>query len=370
MQRSKVHFKICLMLLFPLTLAVKYLAARRPDIVERYYSGYIYPALSGIISSISGSFPFSLAEMLAVLSLVLLSIAVVYSIISIAKSPGRRLKILAAYVSTAMAALSVVYFCFIMLWGLNYHRPSFASIAGLEVRPASVEELENLCRYLIDNANRLTDILPQDRQNVTVSAGRINDILIRAEKGYQAASKIIPELGGNYGRPKGVMLSKIMSYQGIGGIYFPFTAEANVNISEPLFMIPFTAAHEMAHQRGFAREDEANYIGYLAAIMHPDDDFQYSGTMAALLYSMNALAKQDFERYTLLKQSYAPGVVRDFLAWNEHCKKHEGFLSRATDRVNDVYLQANAQQDGVQSYGRMVDLLLAHHRNRGHSSTF
>ncbi len=332
-------------------------------VAERYYSRTVYRYLSQIISSITGVFPFSVAEVLIIAVLLLITAGVIYSILKLVRSPAERLKLVIKQLSIAAVAVSVVYFSFIMTWGLNYHRVSIASIANLDVRPASVEELESLCRYLIDRANGLRELVEEDRDGVMICPGGAGDILERAYKGYELASEVYPELGGKYGRPKGVMLSGIMSYQGIGGIYFPFTGEANVNVSGPHFMIPFTASHEMAHQRGFAREDEANYIGYLTSIMHPDYDFRYSGTMAALQYSMNALRRQDMDRYKRLKEEYSDGVARDFQAWYEHCKQHEGFVSRTTDRINDAYLQANAQSDGVRSYGRMVDLLLAHYRD-------
>lgn len=350
-------------LLFPLALACVYLASRAPAVVERYYSRTIYKFLSQVISSITGIFPFSLAEASVVLALVLIIIGVIYCITEILKNPGQRLRLLTRRLTAAAAAVSILYFGFTVVWGLNYHRVSIASIANLEVREASAEELEALCRHLIENANALRGFMEEDSYGVTVSPQGVQNILSRAYKGYLAASEVYPELGGRYGRPKAVMLSVVLSYQGIGGVYFPFTGEANVNVSEPHFMIPFTASHEMAHQRGFAREDEANYIGYLACIMHPDKDFRYSGTMAALQYSMNALRRHDMERYQRLRAEYSEGVARDFKAWSEHCRKYDGFIRETTDRINDTYLQANAQSDGVQSYGRMVDLLLAHYRD-------
>ncbi|MDD2573762.1 MAG: DUF3810 domain-containing protein [Bacillota bacterium] len=363
MLRKKKPGIIYLVLLFPLALTVAYLASRFPDAVELYYSRYLYRFLSQAISSATGILPFSVAEVMVVLVVILTAAGVVYGAVRLIKSPGKRMILLIRQLATLAVAASVVYFSFIAVWGLNYHRVSIASIANLEVRAVSVEELEVLCRYLIERANGLRELVKEDQNGVMVSPEGSSDMLKRAYKGYQAAAIIYPELGGRYGRPKGVMLSKVLSYQGIGGIYFPFTGEANVNISEPHFMIPFTASHEMAHQRGFAREDEANYIGYLASIMHSDPDFRYSGTMVALQYSMNALARQDRERYNSLKGEYSDGMVRDFNAWNEHCRKYEGFVRETTDRINDAYLQANAQSDGIQSYGRMVDLLLAHYRD-------
>nr|WP_051541162.1 DUF3810 family protein [Caldalkalibacillus mannanilyticus] len=157
-------------------------------------------------------------------------------------------------------------------------------------------------------------------------------------------------------------LSKVMSYQGIGGIYFPFTGEANVNILRPEYMLPFTATHEMAHQRGFAREDEANFVGYLAATMHPDYDFQYSGVMVILQTFMYIFEEHDQETYQELKKKCSPGVARDMGAWEEYLRQYQGWASQTTDRMNHIYLQMNAQSDGIQSYGRVADLLYAYYQ--------
>ena len=360
---NKTKRLILLMFLFPAAVGLTHLASRFPDAAERYYSRMIYRYTSQAISSFTGLLPFSVAEILVIAALLLMTVAAVHGIIRLVKSPGKRLKLLAKQLVATAAAVSILYFSFTAVWGLNYHRLSVADTAGLELRPASVEELESLCRHLIEKANELRDFVEEDQNGVMVSPKGAGDILKRAGKGYRAAAKTYPELGGGYGRPKAVMLSRVMSHQGIGGIYFPFTGEANVNVLQPHFIIPFTASHEMAHQRGFAREDEANYIGYLASVMHPDYDFRYSGTMAALRYSMNALAGHDMERYILLRQEYSEGVARDFNAWYEYCSRYEGFVKETTDRINDRYLQAQGQADGVQSYGRMVDLLLAHFRD-------
>jgi hypothetical protein len=150
-----------------------------------------------------------------------------------------------------------------------------------------------------------------------------------------------------------------MSYTGITGVYFPFTGEANVNVSVPDSDIPATSCHEMAHQRGFAREDEANYIAYLTCKMHPDVDFQYSGTLLALIETTNALYNQDPSAFKELRSKYSDGLIRDLGAINEYWEHYEGPVNEVSNKINDAYLKANNQSDGVQSYGRMVDLLLA-----------
>jgi hypothetical protein len=164
------------------------------------------------------------------------------------------------------------------------------------------------------------------------------------------------------GAPKPVMLSSLMSYAGISGIFIPFTGEANVNATLPEWQIPFTAAHELAHQRGYAREDEANYVGYRACRAHPDRDFQYSGTFEAALYALGALAGADRAAYGRLRATLSPPLVRDLGALSAWRARYRSRLGRVQDRVNDAYLKTQGQRDGVQSYGRMVDLLLAERR--------
>lgn len=121
-----------------------------------------------------------------------------------------------------------------------------------------------------------------------------------------------------------------MSYTGITDIYIPYTGEANINVNGTDMMLPSTVLHEMAHQRGFAIEDEANYIAYLSCTMYPDVDFQYSGVMLALIHSMNALASKDMDEYIKLTKIYSEGVRRDIRYYSNIWKQYEGKLEEAS----------------------------------------
>jgi hypothetical protein len=196
-----------------------------------------------------------------------------------------------------------------------------------------------------------------------ISGGKAH-ILDGGNAGYEQAGAIYPELGGRYGKPKGLLLSAPMSYLGLAGVYFPFTGEANVNMAVPDAMLPSTMSHEMAHQRGFAREDEANYIAYLTCSLNPDPDFQYSGNLLAVVISMNMLNRYDTERYTQLQEKYSKGVREDLKYYSVFLKKHESVVGQISNDVNDLYLKSNQQVDGVYSYNRMVDLLIAESRSK------
>jgi hypothetical protein len=360
-ERKKFNY-LYLLALLPLALAFSYLAPRSPILVEKIFSLKFYRIIAQGVSRITGIFPFSVAEVIIVAAILIAIVQIIRSVKELINSPRKRIRVLMKKLSVLAVILSLIYFLFITMWGLNYHRLPFEEIVGLDMQDVKPEELEALSRYLVDRANELRELVEENSDGIMILPDGVNGGLKRADLGYKAASVLYPELGGKYGRPKGVMLSKVMSYQGIGGVYFPFTAEANVNISGPHFMIPATALHEMAHQRGFARENEANYIAYITAAMHPDYDFQYSGTMLALIHTMGALRRLDSPKATEIRQQYSPGVLRDLEDWNKHLAEYEGIINRVSNAINNKYLQVNAQTDGVLSYNRMVHLLVAHYR--------
>ena len=145
-------------------------------------------------------------------------------------------------------------------------------------------------------------------------------------------------------------------------MFFPFTMESNINVDNPFSTVPWTMAHELAHQCGFMREDEANFIAYLACKESDDALMRYSGLLLAYDNATAALRKADPEAATQISAGLAPSVQRDLAERAEHWAQYEGPVQEASNAANDAYLKANNQSDGMRSYGRMVDLLLAEQR--------
>lgn len=356
---KKLKFKLGIILLAPIIMFINIVFMRFPGFVEKYYSNTIDKAIRQALSHITSVFPTSFAEFLVPLLAIILIYFIVALLISIRK------KVFFKKLVNTLVYASILYILFMVLWGFNYNRYSFDRLAGLKVEKSSKEELYSLCEKLIDKANNLRPFLKEDSKGVMTITGGYKNVFKREQLGYDEASKLYPELGGKYGPPKRILLSEEMSYTGITGIYIPYTAEANVNINETDFMLPSTVAHEMAHQRGFAREDEANYIAYVVCTKHPDLDFQYSGVMLAVTYSMDALAEVDMEGYKKLVKKYSEGVKRDLINESQYWAKYNGNVQDFTNNMNNTYLKSNGQQDGVKSYGKMVDLLLAEYKSKG-----
>lgn len=249
---------------------------------------------------------------------------------------------------------------FTLTCGINYGREPFSDYCGLNITEHTEEELVKLAAILINDANSYTPDLALDDNGLLT----LEDIDAREE-----AAACMSRLGnrydvldGWYPKPKSVVFSKVMSYQFITGIYSPFTIEANYNNDVPDTEKPYVMCHELSHLRGFMREDEAEFIAYLACMDSDVVEFRYSATLGALTYVMNQVNKNcSKEQYAQLYRTLNEQTLKDLLNVSSYWSDYKSDVAVAANAVNNAYLHANKQSDGVHSYGRMVDLLLAYY---------
>jgi hypothetical protein len=346
-------------------VAGRLLAAGQPEAVEAVYARRVFPLVARVVSAATGWLPFSLSETIVIAG-VLASGAAGFRVLVGARWRRWTAAGVASGVACLAAAIAAAVLAFDLGWGYNYDRAPVATLLRYDLAPAPAADLAALAGDLLAQAAVLREGLPEDGEGVFRLEDGRRGALRRAARGYAAPELVrrlpVPNLSAP---PKLVLLSPLMSYLGIGGIFIPYTGEANVNATLPDWEIPFTSAHELAHQRGFAREDEANYVGYLACRAHPDRDFQYSGTFRAALYALGALGQADRSSYLGLRGRVTAALRRDLAALTAWHRRYESRLGEVQERVNDAYLKTQGQADGVRSYGRMVDLLLAERRAAG-----
>jgi len=364
MKKMFQYKRIYLLALAPISLILIILARKSSYFAEQIYARHIYKWLSQIISTITGLFPFSLAEILLLLSLVLFPILLIRFIGKLIKNREHRRRRIFLGSLNILCLFSLTIFLFTILGGLNYYRHPFSQYSGLDIRESSVEELFMLTESLTLQANQLREQIPKtDDEGVfqlSMSTYKLAEI---AKDAFNKLAEDYPILKGKYGRPKPILLSSLLTRTEITGIFIPFTMEANVNVHVSDYSIPATMLHEMAHLRGVMREDEANFISYIAGMKSDNVEMQYSSTMLALISSSNALYDQDVDLYFKIRDLYGDGVRKDIKANSEFWAKYDDtVISTISNKINDTYLKANAQADGVKSYGRMVDLLLALYR--------
>lgn len=348
--------------------AVIYITARFiPGAAEYVYARGLYRAYSWVMSHLTGALGFSLGEILLITVPLLLVILLIIGIRRSFRAPkGQKLRRLGRLVSAVLAVTGVIFTWYMVACGTNYYRSEYAVFSGLEIRESGKEELYGLCSYLLEETSKARKVLTAGQESGAVpytSAYTPGQLAEEAAAAMTSLGERIDVLGGYYPRPKAVFFSRTMSRFGIVGVYFPWTGEANVNVDVSDYSIGASMCHELSHVRGFMREDEANYIAYLASTSSDCPELRYSGYMLALIHSTNRLYEQDPELYRSLR--WDSGIVADLRANSEYWDEFEDtVLDEAGEKMNNAYLKANAQEDGTKSYGRMVDLLLAEYRAR------
>lgn len=356
--------RIFLLLLIPLSFGLTYLVKHNSYIAEEIFAKKIYHVYSQILSSITGILPISIGELVVLAVPILITTYLVSWILRVVKAKENRAFLVGKGILNAGVTIGILLFMYTIGCGVNYYRYSFAYYSGLEIQESSKEELYELCQSLSERANSLRDQLDsEDVAGVFTLSMSWTELSKEMVVAYQNLAKDYKVLEGKYSVAKPLLVSKVMSRMELTGIFFPFTMEANVNVDIPDYSLPSTIAHEMAHTRGFMREDEANYIAYLACNASDNLEIQYSGVMEALIIAGNALYDKDVDLYREVAATYNNEVRVDLNANSEYWRQFENkTVSNIAEQVNNTYLILNDQEDGVQSYGRMVDLLLAEYR--------
>ena len=347
-KRREIRLLLASGVLFALSLLFQLLARLVPGFGE-WYAVTVYPFIVGTLGRISGIFPFSVVESAVYF---LIAAAVWYTVTHI-----RRIK---RVLVRALFLLTGIFFLFTFNCGVNYYRKPFSSYSGLEVRKSSKDELTELCAALTKTVNQYCE----DGVGAAMERKDAN------REGVAAMRRLgeqYPQLAGYYPRPKPLAWSYFFSVQQLCGQYSPFTVEANYNREMPDYNIPHTICHELSHLRGFMREDEANFIGYLACIGSDSPSYRYSGYLTGWVYATNALAKTDMDAYLELCGALDERAWVDLRGNNEFWARYDGKAAEVSNQLNDTYLKINSQADGVKSYGRVVDLMLAYTRKQADS---
>jgi hypothetical protein len=349
----------------PVQILLVQLISTQPAWVERVYTGNFYQVFSRFLRTIFGSFSFPIGQLLFY---AIIAAGLVWLTQQVYRVITKKIRFTAFTLNLLRGTftfLAVFYFLFMVFWGLNYHRLPVQSIVQLGKTTVSASALEQLCRRLIvlTNASR-RQLTPNEQQPLHLPISH-RQLLTKAPQGFWAVAQKYPALNYSHPAVKSVYIPQLMSFFGVGGIYFPFTGEANVNMDPPDFLLPATVCHEMAHQIGFASEDEANYVAYLACRLNPDPSFGYSGNLMAMKYAMNRLKKMNPTTFTRLEKSYSTGVVLDLQASREYWNKFQNPVAEFSDVFYDLFLKANDQKAGIESYSKMVELILGEYRKNG-----
>jgi len=348
-------------LLLPAALLAQGLAAGHPGWIEEHYSQALFPRISSALASISRHSPVSLAELLILVLVFLIGVGVLRTLrqLSLSRSRGPGWLLIVFNGSLRLLALAgFLYTAYLASWGFNHHRQSFATVAGWEVERPTAGLMVELACQVTEDLNALRDKLEEDDQQVMRLGLDRRELERAAREAYGGLGTLHPSLKVAPGVPRRPIASPLMSASWITGIYSPFTAEAHINDEIPDAQLAFVTSHELAHSLGFAREDEANFLAYLACRESAEPALAYSGALAAWRYLSGALARIEPRRLLGVTERLSAPVVRDLTAINKFWTRERSSFTDFATEVNHNYLKSQGQAEGVATYGLVVDLLV------------
>lgn len=298
---------------------------------------------------------FSAAECLIALFAVTMIAYIIYKLILIVRGGDRLRQAYSALMTLAAAGLSV-YALFCVLWGVYYYGDDFETMSGIRAEKISTQQLELVTRYFAARLNEYGESVRKDENGLY--AVTADELIEKSPEVFSVTEGRFACLEGPDIAVKGVCFSRVMSYLDFTGFFFPFTAEANVNTDCPTSSLAATIAHELSHQRGVAKEQEANFTAVMACLDYGDTDYCYSACRLAYIHLGNALYGEDREAWAEIYSGLSDFVKRDFKMESEYWKQFETPVQTVSNAVYEGFLQSYDQELGLKSYGACVDLLV------------
>lgn len=309
----------------------------------------------GFLAELFSVFPFSAAEFIIY---VVAGWAVVYLILELVRLALHKDRLKRAY-KLLLRLLSLglgIYALFCLFWGVYYYGDDFMAASGLDSGEISTEQLETVTAYFAALSNRYAGQVQRD-ENGLYTADRAA-ILARSPEVFEKIQEKFPCLAGPAVAAKPFMFSKLLSYTDFTGFFFPFTGEANVNTDFPPSLFASTVAHELSHQRGVAKEQEANFVAVMASLEYGDADYCYSACLLAYTHLGNALYSADREAWRAIYENLDENILKDFAANRGYWAQFETPVQAVSNTVYEGFLQSYDQELGLKSYGACVDLLV------------
>lgn len=340
---------IIALLIIPQYVLVKWLS-NYPEFIESYYSNGLYPYISKMFRFMLGWLPFSFGDMVY-------GIAIIYIIRWFYKNFKRLKTDTKNWFIDVFSALSMLYLAFHLFWGLNYYRLPLYQSLGLESQ-YTTEELVAVTKKLIEKSNALHSIIIKNDTLPIVIPYSKNTILNMVQEGYEGLEQEFSHLEYHPKSIKKSLFSVPLTYMGFSGYLNPLTNEAQVDYLIPTYIFPTTASHEVAHQLGYAAENEANFIGCLAAINHNDVYFTYSGYTFALRFCLNEIYRRDKALFDSITQTVNTGILKNYQEMRTFWEAYENSAEPLFKKTYSTYLKANKQDKGMESYSYVVALFV------------
>jgi hypothetical protein len=347
-------------LLILLTILIK-LASLYPDWVETNYSNGIYPLISRLQRILFGWIPFSIGD----LFYGFLVLVVLFRTFRFFKLLFKK-KINRTYFITALQEsiffLLFVYVFFNLLWGLNYNRRGIAYQLHLNVKTYTLADLDTLTKTLAQRLNDYAPLISEERRD---SFDKKRLLFETAHEAFKLGEKNYAFLKYKTRSVKPSLYSYLGNYLGFQGYYNPFSGEAQVNTTVPRVLEPFVTAHEIAHQIGYGKENEANFVGFLASKHSESAVLKYSMYFDMYRYAVGEISRRDTNLARTFAEATHPQVKKDIEELRKFFIKYKNPVEPVIMWGYGHFLKANNQPAGKRSYNEVVAWLIAYYKKFG-----
>lgn len=328
--------------------------------VESWYSNGVYPVFSRYLRQFFGWLPFSFGDILYGLVILWMIVKIAGGMRAIYKRQVTRQSFFGGF-KKVLNIILLVYIFFNVFWGINYNRRGIAGQLDLKMEKYTLEDLKKINALLVEKVN----VSKRSLQNKPFRYPSNKELFSKMKEAYVQAELVYPFLKYQPVSVKPSIWSLLGNYMGFTGYYNPFTGEAQVNTLVPKFLQPFTTCHEIAHQLGYAKEMEANFVAYLAAAASEDTLLHYSVYLDLFLYSNRNLFFIDSAAAKEYAKLLFPEVSDDLKEWKMFNKKYRNPVEPVFRWIYSIYLRRNLQPQGLLSYDEVTGFIIAYYKKFG-----
>lgn len=345
-----------LVLVLSIVLLVLFVTAKYPAFIERYYSEGVFPYLVVLLRGLFNFIPFSVGDIAYLIFIIWTGYGLIQLIRQVAK---RQFRAVGLHLLKGIVVLQVMLIMFYAFWGLNYSRQPAVRLFHLQDTTYTLAQVKTLSNRIVDSLNSCrSKVTDEDLQSSNAAIISVSELAVNH------LARFNPIMAGWHPHVKRSLFTPLLNYMGTSGYNNPFTGEAQLNSQMPVFDRPVTACHEMAHQLGFAREDEANFVGFISGSRSDDRLLKYSAYYLATEELLLYLRRRDSAGHKQLVSRLSKPVREDFRRDSLYWTHYEGAIDQITGSFYNEFLKANKQPAGLRTYNRMIVLLLAWYRQR------
>jgi hypothetical protein len=315
--------------------------------VERWYAKWFYPFLQQNLTALSNRLPIALFDV-AIVVFLLIAIGIWTWSIRLARKK-HAMRSLARGLAATLTLFAVVYLWFLAAWGLNYARPALESQVGFEASRVTPEAVRALAEHAVTRANKTYAAAhAAGFPAITEAPPRLSDALHQVEREFGRPRSTL------VATPKWSLFTPFYRASGVSGQLGPFFLETLLNPDLTGPERPAVLAHEWAHLSGYAPESDASFIGLLAAL-RAGPAAEYSVWLDLVSEATSQLQPVT---QRLVFEKLEAGPRQDLEAIRERLKQLVKPVERAAWSTYDQMLKSQGVEEGVQSYSRVIRLLI------------